>query len=60
MPAALKFLVDKIGADRIVFASGTLTESLAAEINYVLNAEIYDAAREKIFSGNAKRVIGGL
>ena len=60
VPAALKFLVDKIGADRIVFASGTLTESLAAEINYVLNAEIDDAAREKIFSGNAKRVIGGL
>lgn len=60
LPTALKVLVDQVGDDRIIFASGTLMESLAASISYILSAEISDAAKEKIFSANAKRVMGGL
>lgn len=59
VPGALRFLVDQIGADRVVFGSGCLRSSLAAALAYVMDAEIGDENKAKIFSGNMKHLLGG-
>lgn len=59
VPGALRFLVDQVGSDRVIFGSGCLRTSLAAAIGYIMDAEISDDARAAIFAGNIKRVIGG-
>lgn len=58
VPGALRFLVDQIGADRIIFGSGCLRSSLAAALGYVMDSEISDEAKAKILGGNIKRLIG--
>lgn len=58
VPAALRFLVDQIGADRVVFGSGCLRSSLASAIGYVMDAEIGDEPKAKILAGNMKRLLG--
>lgn len=59
VPGALRFLVDQIGSDRIIFGSGCLRSSLAASLNYVTDAEISDDAKAAILAGNIKRLLGG-
>ena len=59
VPGALRFLVDQVGADRVIFGSGCLRSSLAATLGYIMDAEIPDDAKAKIFSGNIKRLLGG-
>lgn len=60
VPGALRFLVDQVGADRIVFGSGCLRSSLASALGYVMDAEISDDAKAAIFGGNIKRIgLGG-
>jgi predicted TIM-barrel fold metal-dependent hydrolase len=59
VPGALRFLVDQVGADRVVFGSGCLRSSLAAALGYVTDAEIPDDAKAKVLSGNIKRLVGG-
>ncbi len=58
VPAALRFLVDQIGPDRVVFASGCLRSSLAAALGYVMDADISDEFKARILSGNMRRLLG--
>lgn len=60
VPGALRFLVDQVGSDRVIFGSGCLRSSLAAALGYVNDAEISDDAKAAIFSGNIKRLLGGI
>ncbi len=57
VPGALRFLVDQVGADRIVFGSGCLRSSLAAAIGYITDTEISDENKAKIFAGNIERLL---
>lgn len=59
VPGALRFLVDQVGADRVIFGSGCLRSSLAAALGYVMDAEIADEAKAGILAGNIKRLLGG-
>jgi predicted TIM-barrel fold metal-dependent hydrolase len=59
VPGALRFLVDQIGSDRVVFGSGCLTSSLAASLNYVIESEVNDVDKAAILGGNMKRLLGG-
>lgn len=55
---ALKFLVDSVGAERVLFASDYPLVDAAGYVNIVLNTAITDREKELIFSGNAKRLLG--
>lgn len=59
VPGALRFLVDQVGSDRIIFGSGCLRSSLAAALGYITDAEINDDAKTAILAGNIKRLLGG-
>lgn len=59
VPGALRFLVDQVGADRIVFGSGCLTSSLAAALNYITDSELTDENKANILGQNVKRLLGG-
>jgi predicted TIM-barrel fold metal-dependent hydrolase len=58
VPGALRFLVDQVGAERVVFGSGCLRSSLASALGYVMDSEIPDDAKAKILGGNIKRLVG--
>ena len=58
VPGALRFLVDQVGADRVVFGSGCLRSSLAAALGYVMDADISDEAKADVLAGNIKRLLG--
>jgi len=57
VPGALRFLVDQVGAGRIIFGSGCLRSSLASALGYVNDAEITDEAKAAILGGNVKRLL---
>lgn len=59
VPGALRFLVDQVGAERVVFGSGCLRSSLAAALGYVMEADIDDVSKAAILGGNIKRILGG-
>ncbi len=59
VPGALRFLVDQVGADRVIFGSGCLRSSLAAALGYLMDAEISDDAKAAVLAGNMKRLLGG-
>ncbi len=58
VPGALRFLVDQVGAHRVVFGSACLRSSLAAAQGYVMDAEISDDNKAAIFGGNIRRLLG--
>jgi len=60
VPGALRFLLDQVGSDRVMFGSGCLRSSLAASMGYVMDAEISDDAKAAVLAGNVKRLIGGM
>ena len=57
VPGALKMLVDRVGADRIVYGSGAPRCSISSSLQYVLNSELSDEDKEHILSGNIKRIL---
>jgi predicted TIM-barrel fold metal-dependent hydrolase len=57
-PGALRFLVDQVGADRVIFGSGCLRNSMAAALGYITDSDITDEAKEKILAGNIRRLLG--
>jgi predicted TIM-barrel fold metal-dependent hydrolase len=59
VPGALRFVVDQIGADRIIFGSGCLRSSLASSLSYVTESEITDEQKASILAGNIKRLLLG-
>lgn len=58
VPGALRFLVDQIGSDRVVFGSGCLRSSLASALGYVMESDIPDESKAKILAGNIKQLVG--
>lgn len=60
VPGALRFLLDQVGSERVMFGSGCLRSSLASALGYVMDADISDDAKAAVFSGNAKRLLGGV
>lgn len=58
VPGALRFLVDQVGSDRVLFGSGCLRSSLAAALGYINDADIPDDAKAAILGGNVKRLLG--
>ncbi len=59
VPGALRFVVDQIGVERVVFGSGCLRNSLAAAIGCIVDSELSDDQKTMIMSGNIKRLLGG-
>lgn len=59
VPGALRFVVDQIGADRVIFGSGCLRSSLASCLRYVTESDLPDDAKAMILAGNIKRLLGG-
>lgn len=59
VPGALRFLLDQVGSERVLFGSGCLRSSLAASLGYVMDAEISDDAKAAVLAGNVKRLLGG-
>ena len=58
VPGALRFLVDQIGADRVVFGSYCLRNSQGASLSYITDSELSDENKAKILGINIKRLLG--
>jgi predicted TIM-barrel fold metal-dependent hydrolase len=58
VPGALRFLVDKIGADRVVFGSYCLRNSQGASLSYITDSDLNDENKAKILGENIKRLLG--
>lgn len=54
----LKYLVQQVGADRILFGTDYPICNPRMYVQAVYGEEINETDREKIFSGNAKRILG--
>jgi predicted TIM-barrel fold metal-dependent hydrolase len=55
---AVEKLVEECGAEQIVFGSGAPLQHGGAGVEKVAHAHISDEAREAIFCGNARRLLG--
>lgn len=58
VPEALELIVDRVGADRIIYGSGAPLRSIASSLYYVLDSELSDEDKQKILGGNIKRILG--
>lgn len=54
----LRFLCDKVGAERILFGTDYPIGNLASYVYAMMGERLTDGERELIFSGNAKRLLG--
>jgi len=59
VPGGLRFLVDQIGADRIIFGSDCPRSSLGGALRYIKDSGISDEDMSKVLGGNIKRLLGG-
>ncbi len=55
---AIEYLVNKLGAERILFGSDYPICGVGMYVAAVMEAKISDTAKELIFSENAKRILG--
>jgi 5-carboxyvanillate decarboxylase len=55
-PLALRYCIDKIGADRIMWAIDYPFQPTASAVAFIESASISEADREKIAYGNAERI----
>lgn len=55
-PLALKYCIDKIGADRIMWAIDCPFQPTAPAVSFIDSAPIPDVDRQKIAYGNAQRI----
>ena len=60
LPSSLEYLFNEIGSDRIFFGSDACEKSIRVAIDFVISASLSDDVKEKIFFGNAKRILGDL
>jgi predicted TIM-barrel fold metal-dependent hydrolase len=58
-PGALEMLVSRVGAERIVFGSGSPRRVIASSLAYVANSELSNEQKSLILGGNIKRVLEG-
>ena len=58
IPGAIEILVDKLGADRVLFGSDMPIVSPYIRLGQLLSANICDADMEKILGLNAARLYG--
>ena len=58
VPGALRFLVDQISADRVVFGSYCLRNSQGASLSYIMDSELSDENKAKILGANIKELLG--
>lgn len=54
----LRFLCDKVGAERILFGTDYPIGNLTSYVYAMMGERLTDGERELIFSGNAKRLLG--
>jgi len=59
-PMKLEKLIEEVGASQMVFGSGAPKFMLESTFNVVKNAEISDADKELIFSGNIEELLESL
>jgi predicted TIM-barrel fold metal-dependent hydrolase len=57
--AAIAKLVERCGAERLLFGSGAPIQHGAAGLSKILHAQIPDTAREQILGGNLRRLLEG-
>lgn len=57
-PRELRYVVDALGADRVMFATDYPFESMTEAVDFLRDAPLTAAEREAIASGNAQRVFG--
>jgi 5-carboxyvanillate decarboxylase len=55
-PLALRYCIDKIGADRIMWAIDYPFQPTASSVSFIESAPISEVDRAKIASGNAERI----
>jgi predicted TIM-barrel fold metal-dependent hydrolase len=60
MHRGLEFLVDEIGPDRILFGTGFPISEPAMYVTQLMYADLPDAARAAVASGNANRLLEGI
>ena len=58
-PGALRFLVEQVGADRIIFGSDCPRSSLAGALRYIQESGISDQDKEHVLGGSIIRLLGG-
>ena len=56
-PGALKLVVDRVGADRVIFGSGAPRCSIAGSLHYILSSELSDDEKARVLGGNIRRVL---
>jgi len=57
VPDALELIVDRVGADRVVFGSGAPRCSIASSLNYILSSTLSDDDKGRILGGNISRIL---
>jgi len=57
-PDSLAVTVDALGAERVVYGSGSPSVSMRSSINGIAEAELTDDQKALVFGGNIQRILG--